>query len=152
MARVLIVSDTHGLIRSELGEALKECDYILHAGDFDDEETWRVLRDAAKLLAVKGNNDIDEWADELPYVCLYEIETVKFLLVHDIDDLPEDLPACDFVIFGHSHKYHSELKDGICYLNPGSCGPRRFRLGLSYVLMDINDGKYTYEKIELRGK
>ena len=127
--KLAILSDTHGLLRPEVVEHLKTADAILHGGDINKPSIVDELRQYAPLYIVRGNND-KEWAEQLPHDLTVQIEGWKIFMVHnrkEIDNLPED---ADIVIFGHSHKYFEQVIDGRLWLNPGSCGKRRFGQGI----------------------
>ena len=106
-------------------EYLKTADAILHAGDINRPEIVDQLRQYAPLYIVRGNND-KEWAEHIPHHLTVTLGGVSFYMVHNKKEVPAGLPGIDAVVFGHSHKYFQEEKDGILWLNPGSCGPRRF--------------------------
>lgn len=143
--KIGIISDTHGLLRPNVIEILKTCDCIIHAGDFDRAQILDELWPLASMYAVRGNNDF--WARELQRSLSFEIEGVKFFLVHDKADVAWNLGDTNVVIFGHSHKYFNEMIDGRLWLNPGSCGHRRFGGEATMVVMTADKGKYKIEKI-----
>lgn len=99
------------------------------------------------LFTVRGNND-REWAGELPITLEFELCDIRFLLVHNKKDIPENV-AADIIIFGHSHKYCEEHMEGKLYLNPGSCGKRRFNLPLTMVELNIDENGYSIKKVEI---
>lgn len=150
--RVGIISDTHGLLREEVINQLKTCDYIIHGGDIDKEEILDELKNIAPLFVVRGNNDKGEWADNLPKELYFNIGELKFYMIHNIKDIPNNLKNVDVVVFGHSHKYFYEIVDNITYLNPGSCGRKRFNLPINFVIMEIDNDKYKVEKFEIKDK
>ena len=119
---IAILSDTHGLLRPEVVEYLKTADAILHAGDINQQEIVDQLRQYAPLYIVRGNND-KEWAEHIPHHLTVTLGGVSFYMVHNKKEVPADLPGINAVVFGHSHKYFQEEKDGLLWLNPGSCGP-----------------------------
>lgn len=139
ITRVGILADTHGLLRPEAAEVLKDCDYLIHGGDFDTEEVLRSLKEMGELIAVRGNNDSGAWAKQLETIARREICGMRFAVVHNRQDLGPSPEDADVVIFGHSHKYYCEEEDGILFLNPGSCGKRRFRLPLTLAVMEIGE-------------
>lgn len=146
--KVGIISDTHGLLRPEVLEILKTCDCILHGGDVNKPEILDELRLLASIYAVRGNND-REWADSLSKSLFFEIDGVKFFMVHNKKDVAWDLKDTQVVVFGHTHKYMEKMIDNRLWLNPGSCGKRRFDQEITMAVMKIENGKYTVEKIEI---
>ena len=127
-----VISDTHGLLRPEVLESLKGCHYILHAGDVGNPEIIQQLKSIAPVFAVRGNTDWQPWATTLPHRESVEIETRWFYIVHRLEDLDLD-PSVGFhaVIYGHSHMPERHVKEGVLYFNPGSAGPKRFKLPVS---------------------
>lgn len=148
MTTIGIISDTHGLLRPEVVERLKTCGVILHAGDINKPEILDDLRAIAPLYVVRGNND-KEWAEGLPVSLTFEIEGVRFLMIHNKRDLPQNLGDAQVVVFGHSHKYFEQTIDDRLWLNPGSCGKRRFDQEISFVVMKLDNGNRSVEKIVL---
>jgi hypothetical protein len=128
--RIGIISDTHGLLRPEALLALQSCEQIIHAGDIGKPEVLQRLNELAPVTAVRGNNDKGAWAEALPVSASVTIEQVCVYLIHDLADLTIDPVAAGIrvVISGHSHKPSLQERGGILYLNPGSAGPRRFKL------------------------
>ena len=148
MIQLGIISDTHGLLRPEVVERLKTCDAILHAGDVNRPEILDTLRAIAPLYVVRGNNDKD-WAEGLPHSLAMEFGGVRFFMIHNRSDLPRDLGDVQVVVFGHSHKYLEQTIDGRLWLNPGSCGKRRFDQEISFEIMMVDGGAWNVEKIVL---
>ena len=146
--KIGIISDTHGLLRPEVLEILKDCKYILHAGDVNKDEILNVLRSMGNLYVVRGNNDKD-WAENLRISLNFTIGGVKFFMVHNKKDVTWDLDDTQVVIFGHTHRYTEERIGDVLWLNPGSCGRARFGLPLSMAVMTIQGRQYRIEKIEL---
>lgn len=146
-----MISDTHGLVRPEALAALEGCDIILHAGDIGAPEVLAALRAIAPTCAVRGNNDRNAWGLTLPLTDVVEIGPHHVYLLHDIADLDIDPAAAGFaaVIFGHSHKPCVEERDGVLYLNPGSAGPRRFKLPISLARLCAREDGLEAELIEL---
>jgi putative phosphoesterase len=138
-----VISDTHGLVRPEALRALRGSDRIVHAGDIGGPEVLRALRRIAPVTAVRGNNDRQPWADRLPETRVVRVEGARLFLLHDLHALDVDAAAAGFevVIAGHSHQPRMERRDGVLYFNPGSAGPRRFRLPLSVGRLLIRDGR-----------
>ena len=146
--RLAILSDTHGLLRPEVLEYLKTSDAILHGGDINKQSIVDQLRQYAPLYVVRGNND-KEWAQAIPHHLTVTLEDVTFFMVHNKKEVPSDLSGVDVVVFGHSHKYVQEEKDGLLWLNPGSCGPRRFHQEITMMMAEITGGKLQVEKITI---
>lgn len=146
--KLAILSDTHGLLRPEVTEHLKTADAILHAGDINKQSIVDELRQYAPLHIVRGNND-REWAQNIPHDLTVTLDGVTFYMVHNRKELPADLSGVDAVVFGHSHKYLQEEKDGVLWLNPGSCGPRRFHQEITMMMAEITDGTLHVEKITI---
>ena len=147
-----VISDTHGLVRDEALAALAGSQVIVHAGDIGAPEVLRALSVIAPVHAVRGNNDRDAWARELPATDVVEVGAQLLYLVHDIADLDVDPAAAGFaaVIYGHSHKPLAERRDGVLYLNPGSAGPRRFRLPVSVARLEVRADGLEVKLIELK--
>ncbi len=146
--RVGIISDTHGVLREDVKEVLRTCSHIIHAGDMDRSFIVSELTPIGKLYAVRGNCD-GEWASSYLDTYPFSIGGVKFFLIHNRKKVPYPRPKVDVIVFGHSHKYFYEEKDGILWLNPGSCGRRRFYGDLTMAVMTIQNGSYEVEKITL---
>ncbi|WP_298731368.1 metallophosphoesterase family protein [uncultured Subdoligranulum sp.] len=146
--RLALLSDTHGLLRPAVVEYLQSADAILHGGDINRPEIVETLRQYAPLYIVRGNND-KEWAAALPHDLTVTLGGVTFFLVHNKKEVPADLSGVDVVLFGHSHKYSQEERDGRLWLNPGSCGPRRFHQEITMMMAEVADGKITVEKITI---
>jgi putative phosphoesterase len=146
-----VISDTHGLVRVEALAALQGCELIIHAGDIGRPEVLDRLREIAPVHAVRGNNDRDAWAGSLPLTEVVELGGVYAYLLHDIADLDIEPAAAGMaaVITGHSHKPVAELRDGVLYLNPGSAGPRRFKLPITVARLRITDGQLKPEIVRL---
>ena len=145
---IAILSDTHGLLRPEVVEYLKTADAILHAGDINQQEIVDQLRQYAPLYIVRGNND-KEWAEHIPHHLTVTLGGVSFYMVHNKKEVPADLPGINAVVFGHSHKYFQEEKDGLLWLNPGSCGPRRFHQEISMMMAEVENGTLRVEKVTI---
>lgn len=131
--RIGVISDTHGLVRPEALRALRGSALIVHAGDIGTPDVLDALRELAPVVAVRGNNDTGKWARRLPERRTIRVGAARVHVVHDIADLDVD-PArvrIDVVVSGHSHQPVIDRRDGVLYLNPGSAGPRRFRLPIA---------------------
>ena len=145
MTLVGVISDTHGLLRPEALEALGGVNLILHAGDVGSPEIIEQLSAIAPVHAVLGNVDEGDW---LPQTVTVEIERTRVVLLHKIEDL-NGASGFDAVVYGHSHKAVVEQRDGVLYLNPGSAGPRRFRLPVTIAKMRVDGGSVSADLIEL---
>ena len=146
--RVAIMADTHGVLRPEVERILETCDVIVHAGDLDNQMLYHKLNVDQPPYAVRGNNDRG-WSGGLGQVNRFEIGGVKFIMAHERVDIPSVLKDIQVVIFGHSHMYYQQEISGRLWLNPGSCGYKRFTLPLSMAVMTIEDGTYEVETIWL---
>ena len=146
--KLAILSDTHGLLRPQVVEHLKTADAILHGGDINKPAIVEQLQQYAPLYIVRGNND-QEWAEAIPHDLTVTLEGVTFFMIHNKKEVPADLSGVDVVVFGHSHKYVHQEKDGVLWLNPGSCGPRRFHQEITMMMVKIEDGTIQVEKIEI---
>ena len=166
--RIAVISDTHNLLRPEVAAVIKTCDVVLHGGDISGPATFEKIRElcgessstrvggAGNFYAVRGNNDRD-WASEIPYTLEVTLYGLKFFMAHMKKDIPADADA-DVVIYGHSHRYAQEERNGTLYLNPGSCGPRRFRQPITMAVLTIAESgeasgpslqRVSVEKIEI---
>ena len=149
-ARVGVISDTHGLLRPEALRALEGSSLILHAGDVDTHEVLVALREIAPVVAVRGNNDHGPWAEALPETATVDVAGVPILIVHDLETLrPHAIDGARVVVSGHSHQPRHERRDGVLYFNPGSAGPRRFRLPIALGRLDVKDGRVRARLIEI---
>ena len=146
-----IISDTHGLVRPQVIEALTGAELIIHAGDIGSPDVLKTLEAIAPVVAVRGNNDQDPWATMIPLTNAVEHHSYFFYVVHELDHLDVDPVASEFsaVIFGHSHRASAERRKGLLYLNPGSAGPRRFTLPISVARLHVTDTGLTPEIIEI---
>jgi putative phosphoesterase len=146
-----LISDTHGLLRPNALSALSGSDLIIHAGDIGTPEVIDTLQSIAPVLAVRGNVDRGQWADAYPahrVVCVGDIE---LYVLHDLQELASN-PAAESVkviVSGHSHQPRIERRAGVLYVNPGSAGPRRFRLPISCARLRIRDHEPHAELLEL---
>lgn len=146
--KLAILSDTHGLLRPAVLEHLQTADAILHGGDINKQEIVDQLRQYAPVYVVRGNND-KAWAEDIPHHLTVTLGGVTFAMVHNRKELPADLTGVDVVVFGHSHKYVQEEKDGVLWLNPGSCGPQRFHQEITMMTAEVEDGSIRVGKIVL---
>ncbi len=136
--RIGVISDTHNLVRPEALDALRDVEHIVHAGDICKREVLDALAQLAPLTVVRGNNDVADDVASLPEHARVELGGASIYVVHDIADVPKHLGGVDIVVTGHSHKPLVEKRDGVLFVNPGSAGPRRFRLPISLALLDID--------------
>jgi len=149
-----IISDTHGLIRPEAVAALKGADLIIHAGDVGSPDVLDALRKLAPTFVVRGNIDKADWAGALPATTDVEIGGLMFHVLHDIAELDVDPAAVGYaaVVYGHSHQPSIDLRAGVLFLNPGSAGPRRFRLPVSIARVSVSGQQLRPEIVELQLK
>ena len=152
MALVLgLISDTHGLLREAALEALRGSGLIVHAGDVGNEKVIRALEAIAPVVAVRGNVDTSGWTARLPETATAQFGNANLYVVHRIEDLdPKQTPAgVNLVVYGHSHKPHEEKRDGVLYINPGSAGPRRFKLPISVAKIDVTEPEWSVSFVTL---
>ena len=151
--RVGLVSDTHGLLRPEARAFLVGCDYIIHGGDVGGVEILDDLAAMAPLTAVKGNNDREPWAAQLRETELIRVGNLFVYVIHNLDELDIDPEAAGVrvVVSGHSHKPMIAEREGIMYVNPGSCGPRRFKLPISVGEIMVSGSAVKARIVELAG-
>jgi putative phosphoesterase len=146
-----VISDTHGLVRPEALRALRGVELILHAGDVGAPEVLTALRTIAPLYLVRGNVDREDWARNLPKTQTIEVGGCMLYLLHDLHSLDLDPVAAGFrvVISGHSHQPSAVERDGVLFLNPGSAGPRRFKLPVSVALLHLEGNSVRARLVEL---
>ena len=151
MYHIGVISDTHGLVRTEALHALKGSDIILHAGDIGSPQVLRSLRCIAPVVAVRGNTDSGPGVQGLSAAETREIAGFLFHILHDLSGLDLDPVAAGMhaVISGHSHRPSLSTDKGVLYLNPGSAGPRRFRLPVTLARIDVFQGKLHPEILYL---
>ncbi|WP_244140010.1 metallophosphoesterase family protein [Caballeronia sp. BCC1704] len=137
--RIGLISDTHNLVRPEALDALRDCAHIIHAGDICKHEVLDALASLAPLTVVLGNNDVAASVAHLPEHARIEAAGATIHVVHDIADVPDRLDGVDVVVTGHSHKPVVARRGGVLFVNPGSAGPRRFKLPISVGLLDIGE-------------
>jgi putative phosphoesterase len=151
ISKIGLISDTHGLLRPEAIAALQGADLIVHAGDVGKPDILAELRKTAPVVAIKGNIDTADWASELPETTVVDVNGGLVYVLHDVHDL--DLNPADagfrMVVSGHSHKPGQTERDGVLYVNPGSAGPRRFRLPITLALLDAEEAKWQVRFVEL---
>lgn len=146
-----VISDTHGLLRDEAIDALKDVDMILHAGDIDIPDVLDGLRAVAPLVAVRSNMDFGRLRSELPENDIIEAADHLIYMIHEIDRIDLDPAAAGIsaVVYGHSHKPHIQKRQGVLYINPGSAGPRRFSYPVTVARVIIRDGRLEAEIIDV---
>ena len=150
LIRAAVISDTHGLLRPEVEQVVGTCDVVIHAGDFDHQMLYHKLAVRQPLYAVRGHND-GNWAAALPLVKRFTLGGVRFIMAHERSDIPMALDKEQVVIFGHSHTFYQQTEEGRLWLNPGSCGRKRFALPLSLAVMTIQDKRIQVEPVWLEG-
>jgi len=150
--RVGLISDTHGLLRAEAVAFLRGSDFIIHAGDIGAPEVLQTLAAIAPVTAVRGNNDRERWAADIPETAVLAVGAIRICVLHDLAELALDPGASDIqvVVSGHSHKPRSEERDGVLYVNPGSAGPRRFRLPISIADLQLSGRAVKPRVVELQ--
>ena len=144
-----VISDTHGLLRAEALTALRGCDAIVHAGDIGKPEVLEQLAELAPLTAIRGN--VDGWATALPDTTVLTLAEKRFYVIHNVKELDLDPQSAGFaaVISGHSHMPKNETRDGVLYLNPGSAGPRRFKLPVAVAKIRVRGDGVEAELVTL---
>lgn len=149
--RIGVISDTHGLLRPEAIEALRGVERIIHAGDVGDPAILRELAAIAPVTAVRGNVDVGPWADALPEIEVLEAGDASMYVIHNLEklDLKPEAAGLAAVIYGHSHVPRQEMKNGVLYFNPGSAGPRRFRLPISVGRLRVEGSRVEAEIVKL---
>ena len=150
MYKIGILSDTHGLLRDEVLQVLDGCDAILHGGDINRQEIIDTLSQIAPVYVVRGNNDKD-WAEHLPLFLDITLFGLRIYITHKKKDLPSDLSSYNLVVYGHSHRYDLKTMNGTTFLNPGSCGQRRFHQEITMAVLTVTkDGQiHDLQKIDI---
>jgi hypothetical protein len=146
-----VISDTHGLLRPEVVELLRGSEHIIHAGDIGSPEIIPELRKIAPVTAIRGNVDTQAWSRSFAETEVVELGGLHIYVIHDANALDLNPKASGFaaVISGHSHQPKQAMKNGVLYFNPGSAGPRRFKLPISVGRMEIVDGQVSAEILEI---
>jgi len=152
MPRVGIISDTHGLLRPEATAFLRGSDFIVHAGDIGHAAILEELAALAPLTAVRGNNDRGAWAEAVAETEVLQVGEVFIYVLHNLAELALDPAAAGFqvVVSGHSHQPTVEERDGVLYVNPGSSGPRRFKLPVAVAELRVAGGAVQARVVELQ--
>jgi putative phosphoesterase len=147
-----LISDTHGLIRPEALNALRGSDFIIHAGDIGRPDVLGHLMALAPVFAVRGNIDAGAWAASLPDTEDLTIGGRRVHVLHALTDLAinPEMNGIAAIIYGHTHQPMIEEKGGVLYVNPGSAGPRRFRLTVTVGNLQVVDGKLKAAIIDLK--
>ncbi len=148
-----LISDTHGLLREEVVRALAGSDLIVHAGDVGRPAILDALKAVAPVVAVRGNIDTADWARGLPETAIAKAGPVSIYVLHDLHQLDVDPAAEGFqiVVSGHSHKPGRSERSGVLYVNPGSAGPRRFRLPITVARLDLGCSPWQIDFVDLSG-
>ncbi|MBD9667477.1 MULTISPECIES: metallophosphoesterase family protein [Variovorax] len=149
MTRVGLISDTHGLLRPEAVAALQGSDFIVHGGDIGDAGILEALAAIAPLTVVRGNNDREPWAERIPETALLNAGGVLVHATHDLSRLAAAPAGVRVVVSGHSHKPKIEERGGVLYVNPGSAGPRRFKLPIAMAELIVDGDAVSARIIEL---
>jgi len=151
VAIIGVISDTHGLLRPEAVAAVRGSDYIIHAGDIGDASILKKLAEVAPVTAIRGNVDRAAWARKIPVTNVLEAGGITIYVLHNVQELDLKPEAAGFavVVYGHSHVPKQETKNGVLYFNPGSAGPRRFRLPVTTGRLKIQDGRVSGEIVEI---
>jgi len=151
LTRIGLISDTHGLLRPQAKAFLRDCDRIVHGGDIGHAGILEELGMLAPVTAVRGNNDAGAWADGLPDTALLPVDKVLIHVLHDLSQLDIDPAAAGVrvIVSGHSHKPRVDERAGVLYVNPGSAGPRRFKLPVSIAELVIDGGAVEARIVEL---
>ncbi len=146
-----VISDTHGLLRAEAVELLRGSEHIIHAGDIGSPEIVPALEKIAPVTAIRGNVDTQSWARSFPETEVVELDGLHIYILHDVNALDLNPKAAGFaaVISGHSHQPKQEMKDGVLYFNPGSAGPRRFKLPITVGRLAIAGGNLNGEVLRI---
>ena len=145
-----LIADTHGLVRPEALTALQGVELIVHAGDIGKLAVLEALREIAPVAAIRGNNDREQWAKKLPDVLKLQIGSVVLHVIHDVNDMKAEVDqSINAVVSGHSHKPSLIERDGTLFINPGSAGPRRFKLPVAVGKLRIIHGKIQAQIVEL---
>jgi putative phosphoesterase len=151
VARLGVISDTHGLLRPEALAFLQDSDRIVHGGDIGAADLLARLSAIAPVTAVRGNNDNGAWAEVIPETASLEFNGIRVYAIHDLSllDIDPSAAGIQIVVSGHSHRPLINQRDGILFVNPGSAGPRRFKLPISVAEILVEDGVISSRIVEL---
>lgn len=151
MSRVGLISDTHGLLRPDAVEFLRGCDRIIHAGDIGHARILDELAAMAPVTAVRGNNDHGPWAERIAEAEFLQVGEVTIYVIHDLNEIDIDPAAAGVhvVVSGHSHRPSVAQRGGVVYVNPGSAGPRRFRLPIAVAELIVTGSSVSARTVEL---
>ncbi|HKV94605.1 MAG TPA: metallophosphoesterase family protein [Candidatus Angelobacter sp.] len=146
-----VISDTHGLLRPEALELLRGSEHIIHAGDIGSPDIIPALEKIAPVTAIRGNVDTQPWARRFEETEVVELAGLHIYVIHDLNALDLNPKAAGFaaVISGHSHQPKQQIKEGVLYFNPGSAGPRRFKLPISVGRLEILKGRIEAKILDL---
>jgi putative phosphoesterase len=146
-----VISDTHGLLRPEALAALRGSDYIIHAGDIGEPSILKKVAEIAPVTAIRGNVDREAWAMKIPATNVLEVGGVSIYVLHNLQelDLKPEAAGLAVVVAGHTHRAKQETTNGVLYFNPGSAGPRRFRLPVTIGRLKVQDGKVSGEIVQI---
>lgn len=148
MYKIGILSDTHNLLRESVTDLLRTCDVILHAGDISSPQLLNQLKSIAPLYAVRGNTD-KELAAELPHSLSINLYGINIFMIHNKKLITDDIHDKNLIIYGHSHKYEQLQNNGQTWLNPGSCGRRRFSLPVTMAVLSVPElGAFEIQRIQ----
>lgn len=150
MARIGVISDTHGLLRPNALAFLQGSDYIIHGGDIGNLAILEQLAAIAPLTVVRGNNDKAAWAEAVPETARLQIDEVSIYVIHDLAEMDIEPGAAGVrvVVSGHSHKSAVVERNGVLYVNPGSAGPRRFKLPVSVAELHVAGSSVSARIVE----
>jgi len=151
MRLIGVISDTHGLLRPQAVDALRGSDLIIHAGDIGSEKILDDLRAIAPVVAVRGNNDRERWAEAIAKTEVVDVNGAKIYIVHDVKELDINPQAAgiNIVIAGHSHVPRIEHRGDVLFINPGSAGPRRFKLPIAVAHLHVATRPFRAEIVDL---
>jgi putative phosphoesterase len=149
--RVGLISDTHGLLRPEAIQFLSGSQLIIHCGDICGPELLTELGRIAPVTAVRGNNDKGPWAAKLAEYEIVAIGRIHAYVIHDLSQMDIEAAGAGVgvVLSGHSHKPYVERRNGVLYVNPGSAGPRRFKLPISAAELIVEGDSVTARLFDL---